>query len=121
VILSQSVRTLYTLTGFSAYSTTTSNQDNSTLHRLCPNAGDSTPETDAWTAIYAPPIADRINSKAIGANITAQDISDFIPICPFETVFEEKLSPFCNLFTPRDFADWEYYADLDKYYGTGCV
>ncbi|PPQ70094.1 hypothetical protein CVT24_003866 [Panaeolus cyanescens] len=86
---------------------------------MCPNAGSSDPQTGTWTSIYGAPVAARLNSKAIGANIVAADISNLIPLCAFETVVHETLSPFCNLFTPEEFAGFEYFGDLDKFYGTG--
>ncbi|KAF8187185.1 phytase [Pholiota molesta] len=86
---------------------------------MCPNAGSSDPQTDIWTAIYGAPIADRLNRQAPGANLTAEDISNLIPLCPFESVANGMTSPFCAIFTPEDFAQFEYFGDLDKFYGTG--
>jgi len=88
---------------------------------MCPNAGSSDNETNIWTSIYGQPIADRLNSQAPGANLTAADISNLIPLCAFETVAKETPSPFCLLFSPEDFSQFEYFGDLDKYYGTGLV
>lgn len=88
---------------------------------MCPNAGSSDPQTDAWTAIYGAPIAERLNSQAPGANLVAADISNLIPLCAFESIVKGVTSPFCALFTPAEFAQFEYFSDLDKYYGTGSV
>jgi len=88
---------------------------------MCPNAGSSNPQTDAWAAIYGAPIAERLNAQASGANVAAADISNLIPLCAFETLVKHTTSPFCALFTPAEFAQFEYFADLDKYYGTGSV
>ncbi|KAF8967497.1 phytase [Flammula alnicola] len=86
---------------------------------MCPNAGSSDEQTAIWTAIYGAPIAQRLNSKAPGANLTAADISNLIPICPFESVANDVTSPFCALFTAEEFGQFEYFGDLDKFYGTG--
>ncbi|KAF9477842.1 phytase [Pholiota conissans] len=86
---------------------------------MCPNAGSSDPQTDTWTAIYGAPIAARLNSQALGSNLTAADISNLIPLCPFESAAKEETSPFCAIFTADDFAQFEYFGDLDKFYGTG--
>lgn len=86
---------------------------------MCPNAGSSDPQTDIWTTIYGAPIADRLNSQAPGANLTAEDISNLIPLCPFESVANDVTSPFCAIFMPEDFVQFEYFGDLDKFYGTG--
>ncbi|KIM38767.1 hypothetical protein M413DRAFT_241634 [Hebeloma cylindrosporum] len=86
---------------------------------MCPNAGSSDLQTDAWNAIYGAPIAERLNAQAPGANLVAADISNLIPLCAFESIAQNATSPFCALFTPAEFAQFEYFADLDKYYGTG--
>jgi Histidine phosphatase superfamily (branch 2) len=88
---------------------------------MCPNAGSSDTQTDLWSSIYGPPIADRLNAHALGANLTGQDISNLIPLCAFETAATATLSPFCGIFTQVEFAQFEYWADLDKYYETGYV
>ncbi|KAF8887235.1 phosphoglycerate mutase-like protein [Gymnopilus junonius] len=86
---------------------------------MCPNAGSSDAQTSTWTSIYGAPVADRLNAQAPGATLTAADISNFIPLCAFETLVKEAPSPFCDLFTPEEFAQFEYFGDLDKFYGTG--
>ena len=89
--------------------------------KMCPNAGSSDTQTDLWSSIYGPPIANRLNAHAPGANLTGQDISNLMPLCAFETAATNSLSPFCGIFTHAEFAQFEYWADLDKYYGTGYV
>ncbi|KAF5321068.1 hypothetical protein D9619_000136 [Psilocybe cf. subviscida] len=86
---------------------------------MCPSAGSSDAATGAWAAIFGTPIAARLNSLAPGANLTAADIPNFMPLCAFETLVKEKLSPFCSLFPAAEWAQFEYWTDLDKYYGTG--
>ncbi|KAJ3506030.1 hypothetical protein NLJ89_g7102 [Agrocybe chaxingu] len=86
---------------------------------MCPNAGDSDTQTEIWTNIFGAPIATRLNAQALGANLTATDISFLMPLCAFDSIVREAPSPFCDLFTPAEFAQYEYYGDLDKYYGTG--
>ncbi|KAF5363805.1 hypothetical protein D9756_000048 [Leucocoprinus leucothites] len=87
----------------------------------CPLAGDSDDHVDPWVELYATPIADRLNSQALGmsANLTATDVNNLITLCPFESVTKQKLSPFCRIFEREDFVDFEWSMDLDKYYGTG--
>lgn len=87
--------------------------------KMCPNAGSSNTQTGLWGSIYGAPIAHRLNAQAPGANLAAEDISNLIPLCAFETVATGTLSPFCSIFTEDEFAQFEYWADLDKYYGTG--
>lgn len=88
---------------------------------MCPNVGSSDAQTDIWSSIYGASIADRLNALAPGANLVAKDISNLIPLCALETVATGTLSPFCTIFTLAEFAQFEYWADLDKYYGTGYV
>ena len=86
---------------------------------MCPNAGSGDTQTDAWQSIYATPIQARLNVAAPGANLTLDDVSSLISLCPFETVAKEKPSPFCSLFSQSDFNGYEYFGDLNKFYGTG--
>jgi len=87
--------------------------------KMCPNTGSSDTQTDLWSSIYGPPIANRLNAHAPGVNLTGQDISNLFPLCPLETAATNTWSPFCGIFTHKEFAQFEYWADLDKYYGTG--
>jgi hypothetical protein len=88
---------------------------------MCPNAGGSDPQTSQWLSQYGPPIAARLNKQAPGANLTSADAYSLLSLCPFDTVAQNSLSPFCNLFTNSDFQQFEYSGDLDKYYNTGFV
>lgn len=86
---------------------------------MCPNVGDSDAQTDQWTSIFAAPIVERLNSAAIGANLTATNIYNLMSMCSFDTLAKETPSPFCDLFTEDEFEGFAYVGDLDKYYGTG--
>ncbi|KAH8106453.1 phosphoglycerate mutase-like protein [Phellopilus nigrolimitatus] len=86
---------------------------------MCPNAGDSDKYTDAWQSVYATPIAARLNAAAPDANLTVDDVSSLISLCPFDTLAKETPSAFCSLFNQSDFYGFEYLGDLSKYYGTG--
>lgn len=88
---------------------------------MCPNAGSSDEQTDLWQSIFTPAIASRLNLAAPGANITGPDIPYLMSMCPFETVAENKTSRFCALFTKEEFEAFEYYGDLNKFYGFGFV
>ena len=86
---------------------------------MCPNAGDADSQQDAWQSIYAVAARDRLNSNAPDANLTLDDISNLISLCPFETVAKETPSAFCDLFSLDEFEGFEYFGDLNKFYGTG--
>ncbi|KAJ7256493.1 phytase [Mycena haematopus] len=97
---------------------------NDTLeNHMCPNAGSSDAQTYEWLSIYAPPITARLNAWAPSANLSDTETSALISLCAFHTAASDipadTLSPFCALFTPSDFASFDYYYDLDKYYYTG--
>ncbi|KAJ7112415.1 acid phosphatase [Mycena crocata] len=100
-----------------------SEQGNDTLeNHMCPNAGSSAAQTAEWLAVYAPAITARLNAWAPGAGLTDRETQALISLCAFHTVASStpaRLSPFCALFTPTDFAAFDYSADLDKYYLTG--
>ncbi|KAJ7149354.1 phytase [Mycena filopes] len=101
-----------------------SQEGNNTLKtRMCPNAGKSDAQTSEWLAAYAPAITARLNAWAPGANLTNPETSALISLCAFHTAATSTtfspLSTFCALFTPPDFAAFDYSADLDKYYYTG--
>ncbi|KAI0089281.1 phytase [Irpex rosettiformis] len=87
----------------------------------CPAAGGPSNQTAAWEAIYAAPIAAKLNSAAPGANLTANDIFNLISLCPFETVASFNKSQWCTLFEQYStaFPGFAYEGDLDKFYGTG--
>jgi hypothetical protein len=88
---------------------------------MCPNAGSSDPQTNAWLAVFAPPITSRLNAAAPGANITDSDTFNLISQCAFDSVAHSRVSKFCALFSKSDFAGFGYSGDLNKYYGTGYV
>ncbi|KAG6877281.1 hypothetical protein C0993_008875 [Termitomyces sp. T159_Od127] len=97
-----------------------SDSANNTLDdNMCPNAGNSDSQTNAWLATYAPPIARRLNKNAPGANITISDVYSLMTMCAFESVSINSESAFCKLFSKTEFEELEYYGDLDKYYNTG--
>ncbi|EGN94960.1 hypothetical protein SERLA73DRAFT_170869 [Serpula lacrymans var. lacrymans S7.3] len=97
-----------------------SESGNDTLDdNMCTNAGNSDNQTAAWLSVFAPSIADRLNTDAPGADLSLDDIANLMSLCPFETVANEAPSPFCNIFTTDEWASYEYYGDVGDYYGTG--
>lgn len=88
---------------------------------MCTNAGDSDDQTAEWLSVYGPSITARLNEKAPGANLTDDDIYSLMSMCAFHTLVSESQSPFCGLFEEEEWAAYEYWGDLDKFYGNGCV
>jgi hypothetical protein len=62
-----------------------------------------------------------LNKWAPGANVEESDIFHLMSICPIETQLRQEPSPFCGLFTKDEWASYEYYGDLEKFYRTGYV
>jgi len=85
---------------------------------MCPNAVSGN-ESATWMNIFAPPITARLNGAAPGANLTDEDTVNLMDLCPFHSIIANTRSPFCELFSAQEFADYEYFYDLDKFYGTG--
>lgn len=88
---------------------------------MCPSAGSSDTQTNLWLSTFAPPITQRLNKGAPHANLTDVDTFNLISMCAFDSVYQERKSPFCNFFeTEKEaFPGFAYRGDLDKYYGTG--
>ncbi|KAK0627511.1 histidine phosphatase superfamily [Immersiella caudata] len=71
---------------------------------------------------FAPPIAARVNANLAGVNLTAAEIPLLMDLCPYETVASAggaKLSAFCNLFSAEEWASYDYFQSLGKWYGYG--
>ena len=92
---------------------------NNTLNDDCPNALDGTKEKNEWLAVFAPPIVKRLKKAAPGTSLTDEDIYRLLALCPFETMATQRPSPFCDLFTTKEFEYFEYYGDVEKYYKDG--
>ena len=101
--------------------------NNTLSHGLCDAFEDvptSSYRSDAqakWTAVFVPPIRERLNEGMPGANLTDDDIVYFMDLCPFETVANPtgQVSEFCDLFTEREWKEYDYFQSLGKYYGYG--
>jgi len=93
---------------------------NNTLgNKMCPAAENSRDEMKTFINVAARHIAARLNSAAPGANLDPQDAYSIMHLCPFDTVAKERLSPFCPLFSEKDFEIYGYAGDLEKFYNTG--
>ncbi|KAG1729990.1 histidine phosphatase superfamily [Suillus lakei] len=93
---------------------------NNTLEdHMCPNSQASQDAANVWRDIFSVSVVHRLNTAAVGAEILGEDIPGLMSLCAFETVFEEKESQFCDLFSLKEFQAYDYYHDLLKYYKTG--
>ena len=99
---------------------------NNTLdHGLCDEFESGSDSTIAdssqatWVSIFTPSITDRLNENLPGANITNSETIYMMDLCPFNTVADVNgfISPFCALFTEKEWHAYDYYQSLGKYYG----
>jgi len=75
---------------------------------------------------FAPPIAARLNANLPGVNFSITDVPLIMELCPFNTVASHpgdghsiSISPFCSLFSQDEWASYDYYQSLSKWYGFG--
>jgi hypothetical protein len=68
---------------------------------------------------FVPAVQERLNADLPGANFTLEQTIWFMDLCPFETVAhpQGKLSPFCSLFSEKEWQAYSYYQSIGKYYG----
>lgn len=92
---------------------------NNTLNNDCPNAGSGSREKAAWLDIFAPPIVKRLKEAAPGSSLSNEDVFNLMAMCPFESIARERTSEFCSLFTDKEFKQFEYHGDVEKFYKTG--
>ncbi|KAF1837445.1 acid phosphatase [Decorospora gaudefroyi] len=98
--------------------------NNTLSHDTCPAFEDG-PDHDlgdraqqVWAAKFVPPIQERVNS-ALGTNLSVTYILYLMDMCPFETLAHPvaKISDFCQLFTEKEWREYDYFQSLGKFYG----
>lgn len=74
-----------------------------------------------YTSVFTPLITARLNANLQHANLTLTDTIVIMDLCPFETVASSSgtPSPFCALFSPAEWKQYDYFQTLGKYYGYG--
>ncbi|EKM59567.1 uncharacterized protein PHACADRAFT_205786 [Phanerochaete carnosa HHB-10118-sp] len=103
---------------------------NNTLNDDCPNAPSEEKYTDQWLRQFAPSVIHRLKKMAEGVELEDEDVHRLIGVCVFETISDGSQemrgmrrkaakSPFCDLFTPKNWKEWEYWGNVEKYYKTG--
>ncbi|KAJ5201935.1 phytase [Penicillium cinerascens] len=100
--------------------------NNSLNHNTCATFESSSIGDDVvnnYAARIAPPIAHRLEANLPGVVLSNDDVTYLMDMCAFDTISATKdgseLSPFCDLFTLREWAHYNYLQSLDKYYGYG--
>ncbi|KAF8328232.1 acid phosphatase [Cantharellus anzutake] len=72
-----------------------------------------------FLASFAPDILHRLQEMAPTAELGGEDVINLFQMCAFDSVASMKYSPFCRIFEPEEFDQFEYYEDVSKYYYTG--
>ena len=76
----------------------------------------------AFLAEFVPPIRSRLNNDLQGANFSITDVIYMMDLCPFTTLASSDdidLSSFCGLFTKDEWASYNHFQTLQKYYEFG--
>ncbi|MBW0504477.1 hypothetical protein O181_044192 [Austropuccinia psidii MF-1] len=94
------------------------NSNNTLDNNSCPNRPLATQQTK-WLRIFGPPIAKKLNDLAPNSNLSEADALALMQLCIFESLSKQKISQFCRLFDKSDWIKFEYFFDLEKYYGYG--
>ncbi|KAL4784809.1 histidine phosphatase superfamily [Aspergillus varians] len=76
-----------------------------------------------FTSIITPPIRNRLETDLPGINLSGDEVIYLMDMCSFDTVSRtpraSELSPFCALFTEKEWRQYDYLQSQDKYYGYG--
>ncbi|KAL2818824.1 histidine phosphatase superfamily [Aspergillus cavernicola] len=100
---------------------------NNTLdHSTCPafesNELADTIEAD-FAALITPPIRRRLEGDLSGVKLSDDEVISLMDMCSFDTIARttdgSELSPFCALFTEKEWVQYDYMQSLSKYYGYG--
>jgi hypothetical protein len=72
-----------------------------------------------WLGIFAPNITTFLNSQAQGSTLVDEDVPELMSLCSYESLYHYATTPWCDVFDEKQWQDYEYYTDLEKFYGTG--
>ena len=86
---------------------------------MCPSSSDGKKESVKWLKIFTQPIRERLNTAAPGAYLKTKDVRRLMSLCIYLSEADMAPSPICGLFNAEEFEDYEYYADLRRFYSYG--
>ncbi|KAI1336217.1 histidine acid phosphatase [Xylariaceae sp. FL0016] len=89
---------------------------------MCPNFEDTEggDNKTTWDAIWIPPVQERLQALLQGnLTLTPDDVNQMPYLCGFESHITGRLSPWCDVFTDAELAQYLYSNDLRYYYGVG--
>lgn len=72
-----------------------------------------------FNAGFQPAIVSRLAPKLRGFNLTTADISAMMNACPFDSFALQRPSPFCSIFTEREWRGYNYAYDLNQFDNAG--
>ncbi|KAL4946679.1 hypothetical protein BDV06DRAFT_208567 [Aspergillus oleicola] len=76
-----------------------------------------------FTSLVTPPIRRRLESDLPGIELSDDQVIYLMDMCSFDTMAlsddGSELSPFCALFTEKEWVQYDYIQSLSKYYGYG--
>ncbi|KAJ9477843.1 Constitutive acid phosphatase [Pseudozyma hubeiensis] len=88
----------------------------------CPYSSNDTSSDDAfatWNKIWLPKVVKRLQRALPNLNLTTSDVQAMQNACPFQSAFLGRLSPFCAIFTLREWELYSYGQDLQQYENAG--
>ncbi|KDR85316.1 hypothetical protein GALMADRAFT_218408 [Galerina marginata CBS 339.88] len=75
-------------------------------------------QANKWAQIYLQPTIKRLSKLIKGYQFTVTDLIAMHQLCAYETV-ALGFSEFCDLFTEDEWKSYEYFIDLQFWYGSG--
>lgn len=73
---------------------------------------------DKWQQNFTVPISKRLADHAVGVSLSPLDVYGMMEMCGFE-VLARGNSPWCNVFTHKEWLEFEYGRDLLHFYRAG--
>ncbi|CDR88607.1 related to 3-phytase A precursor [Sporisorium scitamineum] len=88
----------------------------------CPYSNNDTSSDDAfaaWNKIWLPSVVQRLQRALPNLNLTTSDVQAMQNACPFQSAYLGHLSPFCAIFSFREWQLYSYGQDLQQYENAG--
>ncbi len=88
----------------------------------CPYSANDTSSDKAfaaWNSVYLPKVVSRLQRALPNLNLTTSDVQAMQNACPFQSAYLGRLSPFCAIFTLREWELYSYGQDLQQYENAG--
>ncbi|SNX84838.1 related to 3-phytase A precursor [Melanopsichium pennsylvanicum] len=73
----------------------------------------------AWNDIWLPKVVQRLQNALPNLNLTSSDVQALQNACPFQSAYLGHLSPFCAIFTLKEWQLYSYGQDLQQFFNSG--